>query len=98
MGLTNFDASAYTKMRQQSVLYGYNRALLVEQNANNTTRREQPYTQSISVINDRRLGNGIAEYIEVNANSNNPNIPPLYLNSGSNITSFNPSNINGAAQ
>lgn len=98
MGVTNFDASAYTKMRQQSVLFGYNRALLVNQNANNTTRMEQPSYQSISVINDRRLGSGIVEYIEINANSNNPNIPPLYLNSGSNINSFNPSNINGAAQ
>ena len=98
MGVTNFDASAYTKMRQQSVLFGYNRALLVNQNSNNTTRREQPSAQSISVINDRRLGNGIVEYIEINANSNNHNIPPLYLNSGSNINSFNPSNINGAGQ
>ena len=96
MGVTNFDASAYTKMRQQGVLFGYNRAILALQNSNATTRKEQPTFQSMSVINDRRLGSGIAERIEINVNSNNPNIPPLYLNNGANINSFNPTNINGA--
>ena len=98
MGVTNNDASAYTKMRQQAVLYGYNRQLLALQNANATVRREQPTYQTMSVVNDRRLGSGITERIEINVNSNNPNIPPLYFNNGSNIYPFQGGMVNGAIQ
>jgi len=98
MGLTNHDASAYTKMRQQGVLFGYNRQLQRELDAMITVRREQPTYQSLSVVTDRKAGSIITEAIEVNLNSNNSNLTPLYVLNGSNIYNNNAMNINGAAQ
>jgi hypothetical protein len=98
MGLTNHDASAYTKMRQQGVLFGYNRQLQRELDAMITVRREQPTYQSLSVVTDRKAGSIITEAIEVNLNSNNPNVTPLYVLNGSNIYNNNAMNVNGAVE
>ena len=98
MGVTNHDASAYTKMRQQGILFGYNRVLQANLDANRTVRREQPTYQSLSVITDRKAGSIISEALEVNLNSNNSNLTPFWVLNGSNIYNNNAMNINGAAQ
>jgi len=98
MGLTNHDASAYTKMKQQGVLFGYNRGLQRELDAMRTVLREQPTYQSLSVVTDRKAGSIISEAIEINLNSNNSNLAPFYVLNGSNIYNNNTMNINGAAQ
>lgn len=98
MGVTNFDASAYTKMRQRGILYGFNRSLVAAQDANATVRREQPTYQSLGVVTDRKAGSIVSALTETNLNAANPSLPALWIKNGSNIINFNPSGINGAAQ
>lgn len=99
MSVTNHDASAYTRMRAQGVLYGYNRALQANKDANaGIVLREQPTYQSLAVVTERKAGSIISQATELNLNSNNFTQPGQWVNNGSNIFSFSPTNINGAGQ
>ena len=56
MSRANHDSSYITLRRQQAALYAYNNDIRALQNSNATVRKEQPSSQSLSVITDRRQG------------------------------------------